>query len=257
MRLLADLWRDLADAPAAQCDDALRHCLARLSSHIGASNAVWVAAGRQDAAADDAMRGWRIRAIEHLHYREHRQQMARELSAHLESGQADPYAAAVVRDAGHTRCKFRHELLDDDIWHHSWIVREALEEERIDDRLNGTYALAPGCESHFVLDRRRGERPFGDYQRDMLAFFLIGSGTFQRELLLSRGLMDASAPFSLRERDVLKLLLTDASEKEIARHLGIGYRTAHQHAASIYAKLGVRGRQGLMARWLRGGKNGF
>ena len=91
----------------------------------------------------------------------------------------------------------------------------------------------------------------------MLCFFLLGSRAFQRELLLSRGLVEASSPFSMRERDVLKLLLTDASEKEVARHLGIGYRTAHQHAASIYAKLGVRGRMGLMAHWLRCGKTGL
>lgn len=50
---------------------------------------------------------------------------------------------------------------------------------------------------------------------------------------------------------MLALLLTDANEKEIARRLGIGHRTVHQHAEAIYAKLGVRGRVGLMALWLR------
>ncbi len=50
---------------------------------------------------------------------------------------------------------------------------------------------------------------------------------------------------------MLALLLSDATEKEIAWRLGIGHRTMHQHAEAIYAKLGVRGRIGLMALWLR------
>lgn len=257
LRLLAAVWRDLADAPAAECDEALRHCLERLDCHIGACNVTWVCARRQPSATrHDPMLGWHISDVEHLHNREQRMSMARRLVSNLEAGQADPYVSAIVRHAGRTRGHLRPELLADDVWRNSWIIREALEDERVEDRLNGAYALSANCESHFVLDRARGERPFSAYERDLLCLFLIGSGTFQRELLLSRGLVHASSPFSPRERDVLKLLLTDAGEKDIARRLGIGYRTVHQHAASIYAKLGVRGRQGLMALWLRGGKTG-
>lgn len=256
MRLLAALWRELAEAPAAQCDAALRHCLARLASHIGASNATWVAAGREGAAAGDAMSGWRIRAAEHLHCRDERQKMARALAGALEAGEVEPYAGAIVRDAGRTRCQLRHELLDDTVWRRSWIVREALADERIDDRLNGAFTVTPDCETHLVLDRRHGERPFGEHERNLLGFFLLGSTAFQRELLLARGLLGAQAPLSARERDVLAQLLSDASEKDIARRLGIGYRTVHQHAANLYAKFGVRGRVGLMALWLRQPRRG-
>ncbi|QIK38532.1 helix-turn-helix transcriptional regulator [Caldichromatium japonicum] len=84
-----------------------------------------------------------------------------------------------------------------------------------------------------------------------MRFFLLGAQSFLRETLLARGLIHAAAPFSPRERQVLALLLTDANEKEIARQLAIGHRTVHQHAEAIYAKLGVRGRVGLMALWLR------
>lgn len=258
MRLLAALWRDLADAPAAECDAALRHCLEQLRGLVGACNATWVGICRQpEVAAEDKLLGWRIRGVEHLHHQERRLSMARELAGRLEAGQADPYVSAITRRAGQTRSNLRRELVDDKCWRSSWIVREALEDERIDDRLEGGHVISADCESHFALDRRHGEQPFDDYERDLLCFFLLGSRTFQRELLLSRGLANVSSPFSLRERDVLKLLLTDASEKEIARHLGIGYRTTHQHATSIYAKLGVRGRLGLMTLWLRGGKTGL
>jgi len=255
MHMLAALWRELADAPASQCDAALRHCLERLRGFVGACNATWVGTSRQPMPTTrDPLLGWRIRSVEHLHHQERRLAFARELASRLETGQADPYVAAVVQYAGQTRSHLRHEILSDETWRKSWIVREALDEERIDDRLDGVHTFSADCESHFVLDRGRDDRPFDARERDLLCFFLLGSRTFQRELLLSRGLVDASSPFSPRERDVLKLLLTDASEKDIARLLGIGYRTAHQHAASIYAKLDVRGRLGLMALWLRGRK---
>lgn len=258
MRLLATLWRELADAPAAECDAALRHCLEQLRGLVGACNATWVGVRRQPTpVADDPLLGWRIHGVEHLHHQEHRMAMARALAGRLDAGQADPYLGAIVRQAGRTRSHLRADLMNDADWRSSWIVREALEDERIDDRLAGGHAVSADCESHFALDRRRGERPFDEYQRDLLCFFLLGSRTFQRELLLSKGLVDTSAPFSPRERDVLKQLLTDANEREIARHLRIGYRTVHQHAASIYAKLGVRGRQGLMVLWLRGKKHGL
>lgn len=253
--MLTALWRELADAPAAECAAALRHCLERLRQRIGACNATWVGTSRQPKSKldqNDPLLGWRIRGVEHLHHQERRLAFARELASRLEAGQADPYVAAVVQYAGQTRSHLLHEILSADTWRNSWLVREGLDEERIDDRLDGVHAFSADCESHFVLDRRRGDRPFGARERDLLYFFMLGSRTFQRELLLSRGLVDTSSPFSPRERDVLKLLLTDASEKDIARHLGIGHRTVHQHAASIYAKLDVRGRLGLMARWLRG-----
>lgn len=251
MRLLTTLWRELTEAPAAEGDAALRHCLARLASHIGASNAVWVASSRETAATTNAMAGWRIRVAEHLHCRDERQQMARALTGALAAGESDPFVDAIVRNAGRTRCHLRHELVDDAVWHGSWFVREALADERIDDRLSGSFAAAPGCEAHLALDRRRGERPFGERERDLLGFFLVGSATFQRELLRARGLLGAEAPLSAREHDVLRLLLSDACEKEIAQRLNIGHRTVHQHAASLYAKFGVRGRVGLMALWLR------
>jgi len=251
MHRVAVLWRELADAPAAECAAALRHCMARLQALIGACNATWAGVDRQPHNGHAPLGGWRIRAVEHLHHRERRMAFARELNRRLRAGQRDPYVGALAGGAGRTRSHLRAELVPDLLWRESWIVREALAEEGIDDRLAGTQAVSRSRESYLVFDRAHGDRPFGARERDLLQFFLLGSAGFHRELMLSRGLLEASAPFSRRERDVLRLLLTEAGEKEIARTLGIGHRTVHQHAASIYAKLGVHGRQGLMALWLR------
>ena len=60
-----------------------------------------------------------------------------------------------------------------------------------------------------------------------------------------------SGTLSPRERQVLHLLLTDLSEKEIAYQLGLGWRTTHGYTVSILRKFDVKGRIGLMALWLR------
>jgi len=60
--------------------------------------------------------------------------------------------------------------------------------------------------------------------------------------------LDELAP---HERRVLSLLLTEAAEKQIAQQLGLAVSTTHSYITSIYRKLGVRGRAGLMSLWLR------
>ena len=47
------------------------------------------------------------------------------------------------------------------------------------------------------------------------------------------------------ERDVFLLLLTSATESQIARRLGVGPADMQRRVASVFRKLGVRGRLGL------------
>jgi len=255
LRRLAALWQELADAPAAEMEAALRHCLLRLCSHIGARNAIWVAAHcpSPTVAPEDPYRGWRIQDFEYLHDGARLMAYGKEVVARIEAGAIDVSAIASAARAGTTRSLLRAELLDEESRRTDWVVHDVLASERIGDRLEGAHALTPTCESHFIFERGAEERPFTPRERNLLYLFLLGSRGFQRELLLARGIGDARDPLSLREREVLQLLLTDQTEKEIAQRLGIGYRTVHQHAQAIYAKFGVRGRVGLMAKWLRGG----
>jgi DNA-binding NarL/FixJ family response regulator len=54
-----------------------------------------------------------------------------------------------------------------------------------------------------------------------------------------------------RELQVLRLLVEGASNKSIARHLGITPHTAKFHVASIVAKLGATGRTDAVAKAMR------
>jgi PAS domain S-box-containing protein len=73
----------------------------------------------------------------------------------------------------------------------------------------------------------------------------------KRASIVDRGLALASAPLAPHERKVLELLLTDASEKQIAQRLGLAVSTTHSYVTGIFRKFGVRGRAGLMSLWLR------
>ena len=52
----------------------------------------------------------------------------------------------------------------------------------------------------------------------------------------------ASAPLTARESQVLRLLASGQTGKEIASELGISVATTQRHIANIYAKIGARGR---------------
>ncbi|MGY0556432.1 MULTISPECIES: PAS domain S-box protein [unclassified Lysobacter] len=61
----------------------------------------------------------------------------------------------------------------------------------------------------------------------------------------------AVAGLAPHEQKVLELLLSDATEKQIAEKLGLALSTTHSYITGIFRKLGVRGRAGLMSLWLK------
>jgi predicted ATPase/DNA-binding CsgD family transcriptional regulator len=62
-----------------------------------------------------------------------------------------------------------------------------------------------------------------------------------------------STPLTAREKDVLSLLATGATNNEIAAELGLSAKTVMHHSVSIYSKLGVRGRAEATAWAFRNG----
>ena len=48
-----------------------------------------------------------------------------------------------------------------------------------------------------------------------------------------------------REKEILKHILEGSSNRDIANHLGIRYRTVEKHCENIYKKLGVENRNSL------------
>lgn len=70
----------------------------------------------------------------------------------------------------------------------------------------------------------------------------------RRQETPASALLSVLAPY---ERKVLELLLTEATEKQIAERLGLAASTTHSYITGIFRKYGVRGRAGLMSLWLK------
>lgn len=249
---LVRLWHELADIPAAQPEAALRHCLAGLAELIGAQNVAWVGATRAKGhAGNDPMAGWRPQAVAWLHPTPHMQQLYAELLSKISLRDADPHTSAMARRHGRTRAHLCEELVDGSHWNNSWLYNEVWRPSGLGDEITSAYSVDAGNESYLVVDRGSGDSPFTARERDLLMLFLQGSGSFHRETMRAHGLWDSSERLGASEKKVLRLLLSDRSEKEIAAVCGLTPATVHQYAVGLYRKFGVRGRVGLMAYWLR------
>jgi two-component system, NarL family, response regulator LiaR len=72
-------------------------------------------------------------------------------------------------------------------------------------------------------------------------------------LLREVDLPDVIEPLTEREKDVLRMLASGCSNKEIARDLNIGEKTVKTHVSSILSKLGVTSRTQAVVYALRTG----
>ncbi len=83
---------------------------------------------------------------------------------------------------------------------------------------------------------------------------LVGPGeTADVTLMLPAVAFDGEIPLSTRELEVLALLAEGASNKEIARRLGISVHTAKFHVGSLLDKLDAVGRTEAVAHAARRG----
>ncbi|TDG23867.1 response regulator transcription factor, partial [Paracraurococcus ruber] len=71
--------------------------------------------------------------------------------------------------------------------------------------------------------------------------------------LAGREAAPVEAGLTRREREVLDLLAAGASNKVIARRLGLSFHTAKAHVASVLQKLGAGSRADAVARGARAG----
>lgn len=247
---LARLWGELHDFPASEPDAALDRCFNGLSVLLDASNIMWVGAVR-DLESRDPSRGWRPRVARRKVTTERMVELQAEITGRIHAGDPDPQTTALVAGAGRLRAHLRGELVDDATWASSWIYNVALRALGIGDRLAGAIPLDPHRESYLVADRTDSQPAFTARERDLLYLFLAGNRGFHEKIMLGYGIVSPGVHFSPREQDILRLLLTDLSEKQIAERLGVTWRTAHQYVGSVLRKVGAKGRLGLIAHLLR------
>jgi len=246
------LWDELADFGADRCAEAAAYLMKSLCERGGAWNATWAGGTRLDGGvADDPLKGWRVSAIQALHPVAPYPNEGHfwEIVKPWEKRQIDPSYLLPMRGLGTFRTySLRRDLPE--AWFGTPFYHRHYGRVGTYDAVWIGFPLNEDCESHFGFYSR------GRITYDAIALFaetLRGITWFHRNLLLSHGLLVASAPVSPAERRVLHLLLTDASEKDVAVQLGLTPATAHQYVIRIYRKFGVRSRAALMRLWLSRG----
>lgn len=244
------LWDELADLDAASADTAADRLMVALCDMVGAQNASWFGSMRLgDTFPEDPVKGWRASTVRFLHPTQPLDEAAREQVKNLEQGVAGETTVANVAGAGRFRANRLRDLVAeswfDSPYYHCYF--------RGVGHCDAIYVASPvneDAESWFGIYRACGQPAFTSAERDMLAYALRGIKWFHRRLMLSHGLLVASAPLSPAERRVLHLLLTGMTEKEIAAHLNLATSTAHQYISKLYRKFNARSRAALMSLWL-------
>jgi DNA-binding CsgD family transcriptional regulator len=245
------LWDELADFDASDVDNAVGHALRSLAAAVNAQNAFWLGAVRlaHGRRSRDPLRGWRPRAVRHLHPTAADASFVKRATRELDAGIVDESTQGNVRGAGAFRAHLLRELVSNE-WFATPFYEIGYRARGVHDAIFVISPVNPDAESYFGFHRKRGHPPFTAADRDLLAYALRSQKWFHRHVLLSHGLFLAKAPLTATERRVLRLLLTDLSEKQIAARLGLTFGTAHGYVTGILRKFGVSGRAGLTALWL-------
>jgi DNA-binding CsgD family transcriptional regulator len=145
----------------------------------------------------------------------------------------------------------RSDLVGNKAWYASALHNELHRPGRLDDVIMSVRFLGGSDEavSALVFKRAAGDPPFSIEERELLHLFQAESDwIFRRESRPPQDLIDG---LTRREQETLGLLLTDASEKEVAARLGISPHTVHDYVKRLYRKIGVSSRAALMA-WSSG-----
>ncbi|MEP9354066.1 helix-turn-helix transcriptional regulator [Xanthobacter sp. KR7-65] len=243
------LWDELSDWEAGRPSDAAIQLMQALADMVGAWNATWAGAVRVKAAsADDVLQGWRVGAVRALKAVEPLPDEGHftEILRLWDRREIDPSFLLPLRGVG----TFRAYSLRRDLppaWFESAFFHRFYGSVGTQDAVFVAFPLNEDSESHFGF---YAGRTFTDAEIALLTFALRGIKWFHRNLMLGSGLVIASAALTPTENRVLQLLLTKASEKEIARQMDMATSTAHQHVTTLFRKFGVRSRAGLMSLWL-------
>ncbi len=144
----------------------------------------------------------------------------------------------------------RQDIIDDHDWYGSAFVAEVRRPARVDGHIHSARLVGRAHADTLGVARAWGDPPFREDDRDVLRVF--------HAEVLGRFRSPGDGPpvvlppapggrWTPRERATLELLLTGASEKQVAATLGLSRHTVHGYVKAIYAKLGVKSRAELMS----------
>lgn len=130
------------------------------------------------------------------------------------------------------------------------VFRPTLEEAGYADGMLGAWAERPDRAIALLVLRRLGTPEFSATDRSTMSLMLRAIAPFvDREIFKSDTLLEG-IELTVRQREVLLLLLAGDSEKEIARQLHRSIHTVHTFVKQLHEKFGVSSRGELMAHFI-------
>ena len=210
--------------------------------------ASWVLVARRD---ESAAVGWRAVRAFYAGRTEGRREALNHWFNHEDHAEPSESMRMSIRDAGTVRVLHNRAEMDVERWEAS-LERETLRELGMRDRLMAVRPVGERCEVYVGVDRIEDAADFTDDDRRLMGQAVCASARLCRWIGLDSGATTEAAPFTDRERTVLRHLLTGSAEKQIAATLGLRPGSLHQVVVRVFRKLGVRSRAELMARFLAG-----
>jgi DNA-binding CsgD family transcriptional regulator len=172
----------------------------------------------------------------------------------LRSGQFsnDVLLVTAQQTPGDVSAMLRHELVSDETFYASPIVRELLPILDIDSHVVGWQRMPGGGETvALTFHRELGARGFSLRERAVLRLFIEELHVLRKAGKLGPMQRPVGPRLSRREEQVLARLLAGESVKEAARHLRLSTRTVEDYVKTLYRKHNVHSRAELMVRYLR------
>jgi DNA-binding CsgD family transcriptional regulator len=165
--------------------------------------------------------------------------------AHQNMGSAiNPFHRAVMARAqsiprGELFTSTNAEIVERSAWERSVWINEYVRPARVDHFMASIRYIGETASLGCGVMRAAGSRPFTDEDREVLHLVSLGIGpTYD----------PASIRLAPRVREVLDILMTGASDKEIAHRMRLSTHTVRQYVKMIYRAYGVSSRAQLIAR---------
>jgi|GEM_PF-3566477 len=251
---LSTLTNEIHVASPLDTSAMLENYLKYVQRALKASSVSWIA-GYRGQHTDDSWRvelldGWKI--MDQVTPGKSAQDLKANEAEYYEKARAagvDPMTQHAIHNAGKTRTHREAEL--DAVLSEHWIKSEFLAKLGVGDRVLGVFNLDAEAESYLVVDRSPFDEPFTRDDERELYRCLIEFPRVHYWLFLERGLLARNKkPCSPRHRDLIPLLLSGKTEREIANQLDLTVGTTHSYVIDIYRNYGVKSRAELSSLWI-------
>lgn len=164
---------------------------------------------------------------------------------HTQGSDCNPFHGAVMRQlgraAGEVVTSTNSDLVPGREWDRSTWINEYVRPARVDHFVGTLRRIGETACFGCGFMRAAGDRPFSEEDREVLHLVHLGVGR----------LFNAPTPRALlapRVRETLDVLLSGATDKEIAGQLCISPHTVRQYVKTILKAYGVSSRSQLIAR---------